>query len=324
MNLLLISIILISVSGIVTTPTFVLADDSWKLEQLTAKHQSDESKMYDIFLIYHKLSTGNVSFSTSGDDVWFTGFVFDVETSQADNLEIKIPRNFPYTNSANTFGKMLVLINGEENHDHILKMTDCFLQYSIPVNENLEIELAPMTLLVSDPPFIGENVPNHCLVETLLLPPKQQIKNGIAPKDIICRDNLELIFKSSDNSPACVKPETKNVLDWRVGISCLVIMTDKEKYKIGESISVTIKNNCAKPLQGSGGTYFTIFDSKGIAYCCSGSENITILKPGETDYEIWDQMGISNKVEPGIYEIRSHIPSDSGYKKTSKWFEIIG
>lgn len=37
---------------------------------------------------------------------------------------------------------------------------------------------------------------------------KMQEKSSIAPLDIICREGLQKIFKSSDKSPACVKPQT--------------------------------------------------------------------------------------------------------------------
>jgi hypothetical protein len=48
--------------------------------------------------------------------------------------------------------------------------------------------------------------------ENIILPPLKQIKSGISIDKIQCRDNLQLILKTSDNSPACVKPETKTKL----------------------------------------------------------------------------------------------------------------
>jgi len=44
------------------------------------------------------------------------------------------------------------------------------------------------------------------------LVPHHQVKNGIMPQDVQCPSPLELIFKSTDGSPACVKPETKMLL----------------------------------------------------------------------------------------------------------------
>ena len=37
--------------------------------------------------------------------------------------------------------------------------------------------------------------------------PLKQIANGVSPKEVICREKLQLIFKM-DNSPVCVKPES--------------------------------------------------------------------------------------------------------------------
>ncbi len=44
------------------------------------------------------------------------------------------------------------------------------------------------------------------------LSPVEQMKIGFLARDIICKEGLELIFKSTDNSPACVKPATAEKL----------------------------------------------------------------------------------------------------------------
>ena len=48
--------------------------------------------------------------------------------------------------------------------------------------------------------------------QKLILPPKKQMELGISSEEIICTNNFELIFKSSDSSPACVKPSTAQKL----------------------------------------------------------------------------------------------------------------
>lgn len=59
----------------------------------------------------------------------------------------------------------------------------------------------------------GKNVQLPIIVGDIKhLSPQKQIKVGILPEDITCREGLELIFKSSDHSPACVKPETAEKL----------------------------------------------------------------------------------------------------------------
>ncbi len=47
---------------------------------------------------------------------------------------------------------------------------------------------------------------------SLHISPRQQVKNGIDPAYVTCRESLELIFKAIDNSPACVKPESAEKL----------------------------------------------------------------------------------------------------------------
>jgi len=44
------------------------------------------------------------------------------------------------------------------------------------------------------------------------LSPRTQVDIGVASSDIICKEGLELIFKSTNGYPACVKPETAEKL----------------------------------------------------------------------------------------------------------------
>ena len=45
-------------------------------------------------------------------------------------------------------------------------------------------------------------------VEIYELSPKHQVMAGLLPKDVKCKPAFKLLFKSSDNSTACVTPET--------------------------------------------------------------------------------------------------------------------
>jgi len=47
------------------------------------------------------------------------------------------------------------------------------------------------------------------------LKPLQQQKAGISINNVICAEGLKLIFKINDNTPACVKPQSVNVLKER-------------------------------------------------------------------------------------------------------------
>lgn len=40
------------------------------------------------------------------------------------------------------------------------------------------------------------------------LPPIKQLSSGILPKDIVCKEHLNLVFKTNNGAPACVMPTT--------------------------------------------------------------------------------------------------------------------
>ncbi|MGI0093696.1 MAG: hypothetical protein ACREA8_06290 [Nitrosotalea sp.] len=44
------------------------------------------------------------------------------------------------------------------------------------------------------------------------IPPLDQFWSGISPNDTLCKPNLTLIFKTTGGSPACVKPDTAQIL----------------------------------------------------------------------------------------------------------------
>lgn len=48
--------------------------------------------------------------------------------------------------------------------------------------------------------------------EIKTLPPKAQIQEGILPSDLTCKMGPHLAFKKTDNSPACIRPETTEKL----------------------------------------------------------------------------------------------------------------
>lgn len=49
-------------------------------------------------------------------------------------------------------------------------------------------------------------------LSSLLLSPLKQFKSGISLNDIQCKTDFVLMIKATDNSPACVKPDTSSIL----------------------------------------------------------------------------------------------------------------
>ncbi|MDE1841727.1 hypothetical protein [Candidatus Nitrosotalea okcheonensis] len=44
------------------------------------------------------------------------------------------------------------------------------------------------------------------------LPPLEQVKSGVSPKDVTCKQGFTLIMKADDGSPACVDPQVMQIL----------------------------------------------------------------------------------------------------------------
>ena len=57
--------------------------------------------------------------------------------------------------------------------------------------------------------------PTFVLALEILPTPLQQIKKGVSFQDVRCKAGLELIYKATDGSPACVSILTKDKLVYR-------------------------------------------------------------------------------------------------------------
>lgn len=147
-----------------------------------------------------------------------------------------------------------------------------------------------MAILLSNPAntisFADESTPS----------PKEQIRNGILPNEVKCTEGLELIFKISNNSPACIKLETKAKIIERgwgiVSLFCLdvsgnyinelVLIPEKKIFKIGEQIKADIINCSDKYFEFNGTDYdmkIESVDGKIVEGACSAGEAITIIPP---------------------------------------------
>jgi len=123
--------------------------------------------------------------------------------------------------------------------------------------------------------------------------PKQQTNVGILPSEVQCKEGLKLFFKSSNNSPACVKPETKDKLferDWGYSGYKIIFITEKNEYKVGEEIKITMKNVGIFQIFSPGGPIgFTLHDSNDNQICdWKGTfEVITYFQPNEEASKVW-------------------------------------
>ena len=135
-----------------------------------------------------------------------------IDASDDGQITIQIPRSMVYSLSQGCVSQDLlaVLLNGEDFTDFEIQNTPSSRIFTIdfPQGQN--------TLEFIGTYMLDVRIHDYCGViygyDSQFLPPLKQINNGISPKGILCNDGLELILKPSDNSPACVKPETSKIL----------------------------------------------------------------------------------------------------------------
>jgi hypothetical protein len=77
------------------------------------------------------------------------------------------------------------------------------------------------------------------------LSPRAQFEKGVAAEDVVCKEDLELIIKAKNHSPACVKPETKQKLiqrGWTIEAKQEPESVDKNDFAINEENKVDLSN----------------------------------------------------------------------------------
>lgn len=75
-----------------------------------------------------------------------------------------------------------------------------------PLGDNMSSPLGNTS--ASSGPSIPINTGN-------ILPPLEQVKSGVPPKDVQCKQGFTLIIKAEDGSPACVYPQVAQILAQR-------------------------------------------------------------------------------------------------------------
>ena len=172
---------------------------------------------------------------TNGTMIEFKGevgaFTAQIQSNGNASFEIKIPRNFPYTDQLENgprygdtsplflmdvppFGSPQKDFANTKTLKPANKTSDCFFTYSIPFSGNHKIQFAWTYMLSSSFPYHGDIIPQYCNDQTIAgyIPPLQQIKAGVDPKDVKCMQDLRLVVKSELGFPVCVKSDTAKKL----------------------------------------------------------------------------------------------------------------
>lgn len=197
-------------------------NNEWNVSYSLGKFShSSPPKPDQIFKIYYRVINGTIdSVSTP------PGAVAANVTSSSDSsrgmLEVKYPRNYPYSNDpvgksagAGSFafyaqqpgGHQMIEVAGKGT------TTDCFFILSVPFTGKTSIQIG--TSSIPDPTFAfhGDDVPASCIPDTVVtnngeLTPLQQLKVGVAAKDVVCGDGFELIVQPVSGKPYCATHTT--------------------------------------------------------------------------------------------------------------------
>ncbi|MGI0008494.1 MAG: hypothetical protein ACRD92_02630 [Nitrosopumilaceae archaeon] len=184
---------------------------NWEKHYLLGQFSDTDLESNKIFLFEYRSINGMVdSFTHDG----FSTLV--AETHDNDGVfKLKFPRNYPYTNDPKQSpgANFLVLENGIETASFTKRIDECHFVFSIPYSGQTQIKIA-WTYLLSESELLknhGDEIPEHCINQTIVdgLRPLHQFKAGVESNYIQCKEEFELAIKSSDGTPACVKPATK-------------------------------------------------------------------------------------------------------------------
>jgi hypothetical protein len=152
----------------------------------------------------------------------------DLSSNGEGKFALKIPRNYPYTDHDDTqhhgHGLQVFPIfepRSQEGFAHVIK-SDCFYDVWIPFSKNSTIEFNfRYSYLQVGAAFHGDkDIPRYCLVKTIVdksldeiskLTPLKQVKAGVFPYDVYCKEWLLLVV-NHDEKPACVSQVTASNL----------------------------------------------------------------------------------------------------------------
>jgi len=137
------------------------------------------------------------------------GFVFSDR-----RLDDKVA-DMPEENESLIFGKNFGIITdfktGPDGFLYITSMvqSDDNTGYNIWASHLQEFDVKNQGTMMG---VIFRIIPSNLLEDSDMLPPRKQFANGVLPRDINCKEDLQLIFKFTDNSPICVTHSTSQKL----------------------------------------------------------------------------------------------------------------
>jgi len=155
--------------------------------------------------IKYKISSGAVIEAISSETQSPVLNIIVREVPQGGNLTIQLPTKVLGLYSAGGYsvaeGAMCAAIIGTS--------------FPTPIESNLNFTTVKFPLMsysgVDEMIYITGNIQQPSTISEFPSPLKQ-FKSGILANNVTCNQGLDLIFKTEDGSPDCVKPDTANIL----------------------------------------------------------------------------------------------------------------
>ena len=137
--------------------------DNWIVQNITGKFlYSNPLKSDQTFAFQYRVSNGVLGNFTVNPLGYYTAKVSSVLPT---TFELKIPKNYPYSNIGRPIISVLVNGNNLDQQQYSFTSTDCFFEFSIPFSGESNIALS-FASHPAEEPFHGDTVPKYCIDET--------------------------------------------------------------------------------------------------------------------------------------------------------------
>ncbi len=125
---------------------------------------STPMKADQIFVFQYRATNGILENFTANQ---LGSYTADVHSTLSTVFELKIPRNYPYSNVGRPIVSVSVNGNDLNQQQYSFLSDDCFFKFSIPFSGKANVTLSFTHLLAAEP-FHGDSVPQYCMNETMV------------------------------------------------------------------------------------------------------------------------------------------------------------
>lgn len=245
MKTLHLSIIVFLAAGLVAVNNSAFADGFTSYGGLTGFRQAHFQGNHGSYPIWYKLTNGTVVSTLL--DLPAKALLFMINTSSDGQLIVQLPRSIIDSKNQNADKPFFVgvggvttglsQVNATETNDDYLRT----LKIGFTKNTD-EIEIVGT--------YFIENYHSATKTYSNLLSPLKQFKSGVAPNDVVCRPDMQLLIQHQENFPICVKLASVSTLlyrDWSYPTNCKYV---HDPFTAGVEGLIMIEKNATNPSSG--------------------------------------------------------------------------